>query len=78
MPQKPITVYTKTSCPPCRALKMFLNKKNIDYDEKNVEEHPHLVEEMIRKTGMLSVPQTVIGETVVSGPHFSRINELLA
>jgi len=72
----PVTVYTKTTCAPCRALKQWLKMKQIEYVEKNVEDATNL-NEMLQKTGFMSVPQTVVGDRVITGPNFSLLSELL-
>lgn len=71
-----VTVYTRTTCGPCKTLKHWLKLKNIEFVEKNIEDEI-LLDEMVQKTGMLSVPQTLIGDRVVTGPHFSLLSELL-
>lgn len=71
-----MTVYTKSTCAPCRTLKTWLDSKGVTYEEKNVED-PVNMQEMIDKTGMWSVPQTIVGDRVISGPHFSLLSELL-
>ncbi|CAB4183374.1 GrxC Glutaredoxin and related proteins [uncultured Caudovirales phage] len=71
-----VTVYTRTTCGPCKTLKHWLKLKNIEFVEKNVEDEG-LLDEMLRKTGMMSVPQTLVGDRVVTGPHFSLLSELL-
>ena len=72
----PVTVYTKTTCAPCRALKQWLKMKQIEFVEKNVEDAATL-SEMLEKTGFMSVPQTLVGDRVISGPNFSLLSELL-
>lgn len=73
----PITVYTKSTCAPCKTLKMWLNNKNVSFEERNVED-PAIFTEMVEKTGLMSVPQTIISGRVVSGPHFSLLNQLIS
>lgn len=72
-----ITVYTKPSCAPCQTLKHWLKTNNVDYAEKNVED-PTILDEMIRITGMMSVPQTLVGDTLVTGPNVSYIKRLIS
>lgn len=76
MPQ--VTIYTKTQCGPCRAVKMFLSRKGIEYRELNVDEDPALMSEIISRSGFAQVPMTVIGDRVVSGQNFGAIAALLA
>jgi glutaredoxin len=72
-----ITVYTKTTCAPCRSLKHWLKVKKVNYIEKNIDESQEILDEMVSNTGMMSVPQIMIGKRVVSGANFSLLSELL-
>lgn len=47
------------------------------YREVNVAEDPEGREELLRRTGQLAVPVTVIGEEVVVGFNRPRLVELL-
>lgn len=73
-----VVVYTKTTCGPCVTLKRWLKSKDIMYEEKNLEENPELFQEMYAKTGLMSVPQTLIGDDVVCGPNFALLAKMLA
>ena len=72
-----ITVYTKDGCGPCATLKKWLQIKNVEYVEKNVGADPKYLEEMVEKTGMMSVPQTVADDKVVTGPNFALLSSIL-
>jgi glutaredoxin len=58
-------------------VKTWLQKKGVKYEELNVDEQPELMDDVIRKTGLMMVPVTVIGENHVQGMNFSRLSELL-
>jgi glutaredoxin len=58
-------------------VKTWLQKKGVKYEELNVDEKPELMDDVIRKTGLMMVPVTVIGENHVQGMNFSRLSELL-
>jgi glutaredoxin len=49
----------------------------VAYREVNVAEDPEGREELLRRTGQLAVPVTVIGEEVVVGFNRPRLVELL-
>jgi glutaredoxin len=72
-----VKIYTRTTCAPCRMVKTWLQKKGVKYEELNVDEKPELMDDVIRKTGLMMVPVTVIGENHVQGMNFSRLSELL-
>jgi glutaredoxin len=57
--------------------KEFLSSKGVAYREVNVAEDLEGREELLRRTGQLAVPVTVIGEEVVVGFNRPRLVELL-
>ena len=64
----PVTIYTTSWCPYCRAAKALLTKKGVDFTEIDVESGPGLRQEMTKRAnGRTSVPQIFIGETHVGG-----------
>lgn len=58
-------------------VKTWLQKKGVKYEELNVDEKPELMDDVIRKTGLMMVPVIVVGENHVQGMNFSRLSELL-
>jgi len=72
-----VTVYTRTTCGPCRTLKYWLKNKNINYTEKNVDQDKNYTDELLKLTGFQIVPVVVIGNEHVMGVNIGRINELL-
>lgn len=68
-----VQIYTRSSCAPCVAAKMFLTRKGVAYEEKNVDETPELMQEIMQKTGVMQVPMLLINDKVVSGANFSAI-----
>jgi Glutaredoxin and related proteins len=71
-----ITVYTRTTCGPCRTLKGWLKNKSVNYNEKSCDD-PSIERELIGLTGMMIVPTTVVNGEVVMGQNIGRISELL-
>lgn len=53
-----ITVYTTTRCPYCVMLKNFLSSQNITFNEVNVEKKPEIMQQLVKQTGQMGVPQT--------------------
>jgi len=72
-----VKIYTRTTCAPCRMVKTWLQKKGVNYEELNVDEKPELMDEVIRKTGLMMVPVILVGENHVQGANFARLSELL-
>ena len=62
---------------PCRRTKEFLSSRGVAYRDVNVAEDLEGREELIRRTGQLAVPVTVIGDEVVVGFNRPRLTELL-
>ena len=62
---------------PCRRTKEFLSSRGVAYRDVNVAEDLEGREELIRRTGQLAVPVTVIDDEVVVGFNRPRLTELL-
>lgn len=62
-----VTMYTTTWCPYCVRAKTLLSKKGVAVTEVNIEEVDGARDEMVQKTGRMTVPQIFIGETHVGG-----------
>ena len=77
-----VTVYTRTTCAPCKALKMFLQHKGILYKEMNVDEHPEYEAEIQKLSGFMMVPTAIIRrgdeQSVISGYNPARLVSALA
>ncbi len=64
---KEITLYTTKFCPYCIRALMTLSKKNIKYNNINVNKNPEVYEEIKAQTGRDTVPQIFIGEEFIGG-----------
>lgn len=73
----PVTVYTTTRCPYCVMLKNFLEENKIAFHEVNVESNPEKMQQLIRTTGQMGVPQTEINGQWVIGFDPNTIMEAL-
>lgn len=62
-----ITVYTTTRCPYCVMLKNFLSSQNITFNEVNVEKKPDIMQQLVKQTGQMGVPQTNVNGNWVIG-----------
>ena len=58
-------------------LKSYLQRKGVQYQEKNVDDNPEEAAEIFAKTGLTMVPVTVIDDRIVSGFNLPLISELL-
>lgn len=75
--KKNITVYTTSHCSYCTMLKGFLSQNNIPFNEINVEKDPIMMEELVKQTGQMGVPQTDINGKWVIGFDSKRIMDAI-
>ncbi|MDC2863183.1 glutaredoxin family protein [Bacillus sp. BP-3] len=62
-----ITVYTTTRCPYCVRLKNFLLNQNISFKEVNIENNPEIMQQLVKTTGQMGVPQTEVNGKWIVG-----------
>ncbi|SCY64681.1 glutaredoxin family protein [Microvirga guangxiensis] len=81
MPSRPtIIVYTTPTCPDCHALKAWLTRLGLSFEERDLTD-PVIMAEAKARTGVRVAPITVIGDQVFYGTFQSqkpRIAEALA
>lgn len=65
---KKVVIYTTSYCPYCVRAKGLFDRKQVQYEEINVENDPALKEVMIKRAGgRKTVPQIFIGDFHVGG-----------
>ena len=57
---KKLIVYSLTNCPYCLKVKRYLNSKNIQYEERNIELSKEYEKECEKISGDVSVPITIV------------------
>jgi glutaredoxin 3 len=62
-----ITVYTTDPCPYCSRVKDLLAKRGLAYDEINLARDADGRAELVKRTGMMSFPQVIVGDQLVGG-----------
>lgn len=65
-----VTVYTRTTCAPCKTVKWYLEKKGVPFEEKNIDDKDNFNEyvEESKKSGHTNmVPLVVFGDAHISG-----------
>jgi glutaredoxin 3 len=77
MEQKPVSIYTTSTCHFCQMSKELFKANNIQYTEYNVGTDPQKRQEMIEKSGQMGVPVIFIGDDMVIGFDKKRLDELL-
>lgn len=71
-----ITVFTRTTCAYCKTVKMFLKNKGKAFEEVNLDDHPERLAEMMKISGVMTVPVTISGNRAVVGPRFGELAAL--
>ena len=74
---KPVTLYSTTTCPVCAMVRDLLTGLSIDYEEILVDLRPITRIKLIKETRRLTVPQLNVGGEWVSGFDPMRTLELL-
>jgi glutaredoxin 3 len=77
MAEKSVTVYSSPTWTPCKQTKEFLSSKGISFTDVNVMEDVEGREELVRRTGQMTVPVIVVGDEVVLGFDRARLTALL-
>jgi glutaredoxin-like YruB-family protein len=72
-----VKVYSTPSCAICKSLKKFLGENNIKFEDINVASDTKAAQEMIEKSGQMSVPVTDIDGTIISGFNKEKVKKAL-
>jgi glutaredoxin 3 len=67
MTRPTITMYVTGWCPYCQRAGGLLTKKNLPFNQINVDDDAKFRQEMIARSGRRTVPQIFIGDTHVGG-----------
>lgn len=77
-----IKIYSRTYCAYCPMVKRFLDSRKQMYEYINLDDHPELVNEVIRKSGAVTVPITIFNkdglESVVIGYNLPSLVRALS
>jgi glutaredoxin-like YruB-family protein len=74
---KKVIVYSTPACPYCVMVKNFLKQNHVEFTEVDVAADKAKAEELVAKTGRMSVPVTDIGGEIVVGYDTDRLKKLL-
>ena len=74
---KKVVVFTSNTCPYCNMAKEYLNDKNVDFEEKNIQTDKAARDELM-KMGHLGVPVILVGDEEVVGFDQQKLDDLLA
>jgi glutaredoxin 3 len=80
-----ITVYSTDPCSFCARVKGILSARGVQFTEVNLSKDPAGRMELVKKTGMMSFPQVLVGDQLIGGfaelhaaVEDGRLDELLA
>jgi glutaredoxin len=66
-----VIIYTTRTCPDCRALKAWLEREGITFEERDLS-RPAIMAEAKARTGVRVAPITLVGEKVFYGTFHSQ------
>lgn len=72
-----ITVFTTNTCAYCKMVKQFLTLKGREFTEVNLNDNPQKHQELIEKTGAMTVPITQVDDQYIIGWNRQRLEELV-
>ncbi len=72
-----VKIYSTPTCPFCKKAKEFLKKHNVEYEDINVAENEKARDEMIEKSGQMSVPVIEIGNEIIVGFNEQELKKKL-
>jgi glutaredoxin len=61
-----VTIYTAPNCPDCQALKDWLAKEQIAFEERDLS-NPEIMAEAKARTGVRVAPISIVGEEIFYG-----------
>tara|TARA_Y100000031_G_scaffold155630_1_gene206992 strand:- start:1069 stop:1308 length:240 start_codon:yes stop_codon:yes gene_type:complete len=74
---KKVSIYTTPTCTYCKAAKEFFKENDVGYEEYDVASDAEKREEMIKKSGQMSVPVIFVDDEMVIGFDRDKLAELL-
>ena len=66
-------VYTMTDCPFCAKAKEILRDMKIEFEERNVTEHPRFAKELRDRTRDNKLPTVIINKSVLVKPGEDKL-----
>lgn len=62
-----VRIYSTPICPFCKRAKEFFKKHNVEYEDINVAENEKARDEMVEKSGQMSVPVIEVEDKIIVG-----------
>jgi glutaredoxin-like YruB-family protein len=75
--QPRVIVFSTPTCPHCRSVKRYLQKKGVRFKDVDVSRDQRAARDMVRRSGRQGVPQVDINGRIVVGFNRRKIDRLL-
>lgn len=72
-----VIVWSSKTCGPCTSLKKFLDHKGVNYEVRDIDQSPLYANQVVKHTGQLIVPVTMINNKVIGGLNYTALSEAL-
>lgn len=72
-----LIIYTKEGCPWCDEVKVYLNKRGIEFEEKEVLANPEYFKEMVDKSGQEKAPTLDLDGKILPDAGVEEVEEFL-
>ena len=72
-----VTIYSAVWCGFCHAVKQYLDKLGVKYEDKDVEKDQASLMESVQKSGQMGIPVLDINGTIIVGFNRPMIDEAL-
>ncbi len=72
-----VKIYTTPTCPWCKKAKEFLSQRGVNYMEMDVSSDPRALEELVKVSGVRSVPVITCGTDVLVGFDPARMESIV-
>ena len=73
-----VIIYSADWCAFCHAAKGYLDKLNVSYDERDVDNNQAYLKESVDKSGQMGIPVLDINGTIIVGFDRPKIDAALA
>ena len=77
MAQPNVTTYTSSTCPHCKQAKEFLKQHGIEFTNHDVVEDEEKKNEMVEKSGAMSVPVIDVDGEIITGFDKEKLEKVL-
>lgn len=72
-----VIVYSADWCAFCHAVKDYLDKLGVKYEERNIEKDRKYMDESVEKSGQMGIPVIDIDGTIIVGFDRPKIDDAL-